>query len=308
MKPTYEFTVFTPTYNRAYIIEKLYTSLKQQTFRNFEWLVVDDGSSDNTEALFSRLQKEAVFPIRYIKVKNGGKHRAINVGVQNAKGRLFFIVDSDDFLMDDALERVLAVERSIPAERKTQFSGVRGLRCYPDGSIIGTKFSNEAYTDMTQLEEAKLGVSGDKCEAFYTEVMRKFPFPEFEGENFLTECVVWDKMAASGYINRCINESVYVCEYLPDGLSAGVHEKHRKNPKGTGLYIHQSIQYGKLSGWDKRYKVLNYYLQHKQDRTLQAIAENLCMSPLQLFTYIGWIHIRIFLRQKWKGLKRRLVH
>lgn len=306
MDPIFTFTVFTPTYNRGYIIEKLYASLKRQTFNNFEWLVVDDGSSDNTEELFARIQSESPFPVNYIKVKNGGKHRAINVGVQNAKGRLFFIVDSDDYLLENALETILAAEQSIPENSKVSFSGVRGLRAYPDGKIIGTRFCDYAYSDMTQLEEAKHGVSGDKCEAFYTVVMKKFPFPEFEGENFLTECVVWDKIAASGYKNRCINEAVYICEYLPDGLSASIHERHRTNPKGSGLYIHQSIKYGKLTGWGKRYTVLNYYNTHAKTLTMPEIANNLHMGTPQFSMYIRWIHIRIFFRRKWKGIKRRL--
>lgn len=299
----YEITVFTPTYNRAYIIEKLYHSLTRQTFQDFEWLVVDDGSSDNTEELFVRIQQEADFPVHYIKVKNGGKHRAINVGVTHAEGRLFFIVDSDDYLVDDALERIITAERSIPREK---FSGVRALRCYPDGKIIGTQFSDDAYTDMTQLEEAKLGVAGDKCEAFYTEVMRLFPFPEFEGENFLGESVVWDKIAAHGYKNRCINEAIYVSEYLEDGLTASVKAHYKKNPKGMGLYIFQSVKYGKLIGWDKRYTILNYYNLHKEDLHPQEIASNLHIPTAILIAYIRWIHVRIFLRRKWRGLKRRL--
>lgn len=307
MTSCYEFTVFTPTYNRGYIIEKLYESLKRQTFRDFEWLVVDDGSSDNTEEVFARIQQEASFPVRYIKTKNGGKHRAINVGVNNAKGRLLFIVDSDDHVTKDALEKIYTAEQAIPESAKEKFSGIRALRAHPDGEVIGTKFSEEPYVDMTQLEEARMGVSGDKCEAFYTEVMKKFPFPEFEGENFLTECVVWDKMAASGYKNRCINEAVYICDYLPDGLSANVRERHKNNPKGTGLYIYQSIKYGKLTGWSKRYTIRNYYQTHKNNLSLAEIAENLHMSQMHLAIYLRWITIRIFFRQKWKGVKRRLA-
>ena len=120
-------TVFTPTYNRAYIIEKLYHSLQRQTFKDFEWIVVDDGSEDETEDLFKKIQKDKnLFEIRYIKQKNGGKHRAINKGIEIAKGELFFIVDSDDYLIDTALKTITEIEESIPENEKKQFAGVCG--------------------------------------------------------------------------------------------------------------------------------------------------------------------------------------
>ena len=105
MQFKHKITVFTPTYNRAYILENLYRSLQRQTCKTFEWLVVDDGSADNTKELFERWQQEDnFFPIRYVKQENGGKCRAINQGLKLADGELFFTVDSDDYLTDDALE------------------------------------------------------------------------------------------------------------------------------------------------------------------------------------------------------------
>ena len=110
-------TVFTPTYNRAYIISELYESLKKQDFTDFEWLVIDDGSEDHTEDLFKQWQNEYNdFPIRYYKVNNGGKHRAINKATELAKGELFFIVDSDDKLVSDALEKIVSWEEGLPIE------------------------------------------------------------------------------------------------------------------------------------------------------------------------------------------------
>ena len=114
-----EITVFTPTYNRAYIINQLYESLRRQSIYNFEWLVVDDGSVDETEELFARWTKEeGKFPIRYYKKDNGGKCRAINFALDFAKGRLFFIVDSDDYLTDDALEKIITWEKELPKGEK----------------------------------------------------------------------------------------------------------------------------------------------------------------------------------------------
>ena len=120
-----EITVFTPTYNRAYIINRLYESLQRQEIHNFEWLVVDDGSVDETEELFRTwMNNESKFPIRYYKKKNGGKCRAINFALDLAKGKLFFVVDSDDYLTDDALKKIIAWEKSLPKDEK--YCGVAG--------------------------------------------------------------------------------------------------------------------------------------------------------------------------------------
>ena len=122
---TYKITVFTPTYNRAYIIEDLYRSLQRQTYRDFEWLVVDDGSADNTKELFERWQQEYnPFPIRYVRQENGGKCRAINRGLELAEGRLFLNVDSDDYLTDDAIEKILSC---YPAMAKRSLAGAKGF-------------------------------------------------------------------------------------------------------------------------------------------------------------------------------------
>ena len=100
-------TVFTPTYNRGYIIENLYHSLQKQTFQDFEWIVIDDGSTDDTASQFEKYKlEENFFPIIYERVENGGKHRAINLGMKKARGDLFFIVDSDDYLTETALEKI----------------------------------------------------------------------------------------------------------------------------------------------------------------------------------------------------------
>lgn len=121
----YEITVFTPTYNRGYIIENLYKSLQRQTYKNFEWVVIDDGSNDNTKDLLDKWTSESnEFDIVYKKVVNGGKHRAINRALNYSKGRLFFIVDSDDYLTDDALEKILKWEDTI--RKKENFIGVAG--------------------------------------------------------------------------------------------------------------------------------------------------------------------------------------
>jgi glycosyltransferase involved in cell wall biosynthesis len=143
-------TIFTPTYNRRQLIERLYQSLLSQTQKNFEWLVIDDGSTDNTENYFTDLlAKQQPFPIRYIKQENGGKHRAINKGVQNANGELFFIVDSDDYLTENAIEKINQWVATLDNSHK--WAGISGLKGYSKDSVVGQR--NEAiYVDAKNSE------------------------------------------------------------------------------------------------------------------------------------------------------------
>lgn len=276
-------TVFTPTYNRAYIIEKLYNSLLEQTFTDFEWIVVDDGSTDNTEELFEGiLYNENLFEIRYLKVENGGKHRAINKGIEMASGEMFFIVDSDDYLPADALMQIANTERTIPEEQKSGFAGVCGIKAYTPEIWVGSTFHGSEYLDITSLEREKYQISGDKAEVFYTDVLRKYPFPEFEGERFLSEAVVWDRIANDGYKLRFFNHPIYICDYLPDGLSANCGEHFEKSPRGYALYITQSIAFGKLRGLKKWEQVRSYYNQFSGKLRKKEIANNLRMNGLCL--------------------------
>lgn len=226
-------TIFTPTYNRGYRIENLYQSLQRQTNKNFEWIVIDDGSTDNTQELFNQWMAENNnFDICYIKVANDGKHRAINKGSQVAKGELFFIVDSDDVLTEDAIDRIVYWESTL--DNKEHYCGVTGNRGYNEHQIIGGTFQGE-YLDGTFLEKNKYNIYGDKSEVFYTHLLQKYQFPEIEGENFMTEDVVWLFLAYDGYQTRWFNEIIYITEYLPDGLSYNINSVIDNNPKGWGL-------------------------------------------------------------------------
>lgn len=243
MKP--EITIFTPTYNRGYIIEKLYHSLRNQSFKNFEWLVIDDGSTDNTESLFLKwIEEENDFHIVYKKVENGGKHRAINLGIETAKGKLFFIVDSDDYITDDALKKISEWEKTIIND--FGFAGVSGLRGYSQTKIIGTTFRGE-FVDSTSLEREKCNIYGDKAEVFYTDILKKYKFPEYEGENFVSENVVWYAIANDGYKIRWFNEIIYICNYLDDGLTNNIEKVIAKSPKGWIHLVRQTIRYKQIS-------------------------------------------------------------
>lgn len=238
-------TVFTPTYNRAYIIENLYRSLQRQTFRDFEWLIVDDGSSDNTEEVISRWsQEENDFPIRYYKKANGGKCRAINYGVDFAEGELFFNVDSDDYLLDDALEKIDRWEKDLPKNGK--FCGVVGNLGTSPTQTPNTPW-HEPYRDATLLERYPEGsdhpIDGERAWVFYTWIQKKYKYPEFEGENFITPAVTWNRMAHDGYLVRIFDDIIWVYEYQPDGLTASGNKRFINHPRGHGICLREKAAF-----------------------------------------------------------------
>lgn len=268
-------TVFTPTYNRGYIIENLYRSLQRQSFKDFEWVVIDDGSTDDTEEKFKEfLKDDNFFSIVYRKTENGGKHRAINKGVALAKGQLFFIVDSDDYLTDDSLEKIVEIEKSIPEETKKDFAGVCGLKGFSETELVGKTFDGETL-DITTLERTQYGITGDKSEVFYTEILKKYPFPEFEGEKYVTPCVVWDKIAFDGYKLRFFNEINYICEYLPDGLTNRFWDLLNRNPQGYSVYLYQCGAYGKIQGLEKWNAFADFFYKHRKFFSFSKICKML---------------------------------
>ena len=222
-------TVFTPTYNRADKLTILYNSLKKQTTKGFEWLVVDDGSSDMTEKLINKfINENNDFKIRYYKQENGGKHRAINKGVKLAESELFFIVDSDDWLVDNALERILHHYNNV--KDKKEFCGVSGLKKFPTGDKVGGE-SNFDVLDSTFLEfRYQHKIKGDMAEAYKTSVLKEFKFPDILGEKFCAESYIWIKIAKK-YKLRYFYEKIYICEYLENGLSSQAILIRQNNPQ-----------------------------------------------------------------------------
>ena len=276
----YKITVFTPTFNRGYIIENLYKSLQRQSYKNFQWIVIDDGSKDDTEKLFEKWTNEDnLFDITYKKVKNGGKHRAINRAIEIAEGELFFIVDSDDYLTDHALEKVIKWEETI--KNKNEFAGVAGVRGYSINSRIGNTFKGE-YIDATSLERNKNNITGDKAEVFYLDILKKYKFPEFEGEKFVTEKVVWNQIAYDGYKIRWFNEIIYICDYLEDGLTKSMSRIELENPKSLALSMKlDSIHYN-MSNKKKIQLWFDYYILMRNKISINEMAENLQISNLLL--------------------------
>lgn len=224
-------TVFTPTYNRKHTLDRLYDSLINQTFKNFEWVIVDDGSSDGTDSFIQQLVDKNEISIKFQKQRNQGKHIAINNGLEVARGEFFFIVDSDDFLPYNSLEIISKKVKYLKGDVRI----LVGRKFYPNGKIIGKFFnknnyvSNHIYTTFVQKHKEDLAY------VVNTEYNRKFLFPIIEGEKFCAEGLIWNRMYNDGAKTFNCNDALYYCEYLIDGLSFNNIRNRRKSPKYTSI-------------------------------------------------------------------------
>lgn len=286
-------TIFTPIYNRAYIIGNLYASLLHQTCYDFEWLIVDDGSTDDVASIiYPWIEETHPFKIRFYRQENRGKHCAINDGVKLAKYEIFFIVDSDDFLEDDAVETILQYWGGI--EVNSQYAGISGLRRNKNGTVIGGRPDFKEYVDATNLEREKFGLQGDKAEVFKTELLRKFPFPEYENERFITEAVIWDKIAYEGYKIRWINKSFIICDYLQDGLTAKGEQLFYDNPKGWAHFLRVETKYRAYNKKVYLKKYFYYYecvqgkFQNDEIRRMLNLSE--AEFKFMIEEYTGFLH------------------
>lgn len=239
-------TIFTATYNREKLLFRLYKSIiKQKKLEDVEWIIVDDDSTDNT----SNLVKEEILPsnlldVHYYKQVHGGKHRAINKGLEVCKGEYFMIVDSDDYLVENALECVFQWISDV--QSLNYLAGVSGLRQDPSGKIIGNiAIKDRQFIEASNLERGKYGLNADMQEIYRTDILKKYKFPEFENEFFLTEAVCWDAIAADGYQIRWYNSPICVCEYIEDGLTkngANGRIGHIQNFVGYSYYVKQCLR------------------------------------------------------------------
>ena len=223
-------TVLTPTFNRGGKLQSLWDSLQKQTVKDFEWLVVDDGSTDGTKNLITQLQEKSDFPIRYIYKNNGGKHTALNVGIQTICSELTFIVDSDDCVTDDAVESILKIHQKYRSHNN--ICGYAFLRAFPDGKVNGKKFDvDEKIGSYIDVRVNGDDTGADKAEVFKTYCLKEFPFPEYPNEKFLGEDLVWVRMARK-YEMVHINKAIYVGNYLEDGLTNNRRKHNIASPIG----------------------------------------------------------------------------
>lgn len=283
-------TVFTPTFNREKLLNQLYNSLLNQTFKDFEWLIVDDGSTDNTKELIEKFISENKICIRYFYKENGGKHRAINKGIDTAEGNLFIIVDSDDYLTYDALETINEYEKKI---NSNDIAGVCGLKGKNKEALIGTTFEGSEI-DIYNYDRKKYKISGDKAEAYYTQILKKYKFPEYDGEKFINEALVWNKIALDGYKLKYFNKIIYLCDYLDDGLTKNIDKILENNPIGFKEYINQLLMINKKNLFEK-IKLVSFYqkiLKNKYTKKEMCKQLNVSMFFMNISCFIRKIFKR----------------
>lgn len=231
-------SIITPSYNRASHLTTCWKSLKSQTNFSFEWIIVDDGSTDNTKEVVSDIVcAESDFKIYYIYKKNGGKHTAINASHSYLNGKYSLILDSDDYLLPNAVEIVLHAWNDFQGRNDI------GMLIFLRGDASGNPRAYGAKVgvpeDFRKLKKINI-TSSDCCEVFKTELLKKFPYSEFDGEYFLSESELWNRIAEDNFKSVYINKVIYICEYLPGGLTDAGRKMRIRNPLGgmcTSIYF-----------------------------------------------------------------------
>jgi glycosyltransferase involved in cell wall biosynthesis len=225
-------TIFTPAYNRVHTIPRTYESLCRQTCNDFEWLVIDDGSTDNTKELVEGWIAEGKIPIRYIKQENQGMHGAHNTAYRNINTELNTCIDSDDWMPDDAVEKIVGFWKQYGSDK---YAGIVGLDRIETGEIIGAKFPENLKTTTLQGYYAR-GGSGDKKLVYRTDIIRRYSeYPLFEGERYVGLAYKY-MLIDQDYQLLTINEPLVTVEYQQDGSSYNMYRQYWLNPKGFSFF------------------------------------------------------------------------
>jgi glycosyltransferase involved in cell wall biosynthesis len=233
-------TVFTPTYNRAYCLHQVYESLLRQTSKDFQWLIIDDGSTDNTKQIIDLWAEESSIDIQYFYKPNGGMHTGYNAAYDLIETPFNVCIDSDDYLTDNAIEIILNHAKNLAPN----FAGIVALDADKKGCIIGSKMPENL--EKTKLNELYLihKIKGDKKLVYRTEIVKQFPpYPEFPGERFVPLDYI-PLLIDQEYYLKPINEVLCIVEYQTDGSSMNMLKQYKNNPNGFAFSRISRIRYG----------------------------------------------------------------
>ena len=279
-------SVITPIYNRASFLPGLFESLCHQTTKDFEWIIVDDGSTDDVRGAVENFLFDG-FDVRLYQKENGGKHTAINMGISEAKGELTLILDSDDELPKDAIATILDAYQQIKG--KHDFAGVCGYMAHRDGQVIGYPLLE---VDASEIDvRYKYHVCGDMCEVFRTDVLREFPFPELKGERFCPECLVWNRIARK-YRLHVFPKVVYLRDYLDGGLTDNIVKIRMNSPVASMMTYAEMLDIE--IPWSQKMKAAINYYRFKACLTVEHAREVCCNIPTVPLAWrwtkpLGWL-------------------
>lgn len=273
-------TIFTPAYNRAHTLHLGYEALLRQTCKDFEWLIIDDGSTDNTRELVEGWIAENKIPIRYHYQENQGMHGAHNTAYQLIQTELNTCIDSDDYMPDDAVEKIVSFWKKYGNEK---VAGIIGLDQTNRGTIIGTSFPADL-KETTLLGFYRMGGKGDKKLVYRTDVVKAYPpYPIFSGEKYVGLSYLY-MLIDQDYQLLTINEPLVVVEYQQDGSSINMYKQYWNNPKGFAFLRKEFMPY--TQGFFERFKTCIHYV------SSSIISRNkhfLQESPLKFLTLLAII-------------------
>ena len=286
-------TVFTPAYNRAHTLSRTYESLLCQSCKDFEWLIVDDGSSDHTAKLVKEWQsRDNGFPIRYIYKENGGMHTAHNTAYENIHTELNVCIDSDDCLAEEAVKKILSKWEQV---KGNGYAGLIGLDADLEGSLIGKGFP-AGLTETTLAGYHAAGGSGDKKLVYRTDVINQYPpYPVFDGEKYVALAYKY-RLIDQDYKLAVLDEVLCNVEYQPDGSSGTMWKQYLKNPKGFAFWRRVCMQYPQ----SKKRMVVDC-IHYVADSILAKNRKFIAESPRKVLTVLsivpGWLLLKVILHR-----------
>lgn len=281
-------TIFTPTYNRAYCLRELYESLLLQKRDIFVWLIVDDGSTDDTKTLIDEFIQKGLIEIRYFYQENAGKMSAHNKGVELCDTELFMCLDSDDTLLPNSISTLYIFWESVIGTKS--LAGVVAPKKLINelGEDISTSFPNITFSTLSGLY--KLGYKGETALAFRTEVLKKYPFKIFEGEKFIPECTVYTKIDHF-YKLAVLNVPIMLCLYRRDGYTRNMIKHQVNSPMGMSYAHATNLEYSDLAFLEKIKSSINYIaFSLIAGYTKSQITKNVSHGMILNLLYpLGWV-------------------